>query len=79
MSIWADGSAGRPNRFDTGVVWTGIVAHDGNAEIWNFELAEPIVMPTATLPSIAHTPTADLVQVKTQAKGDKKKGEGGAA
>jgi len=39
-----------PNRFDTDIIWTGIVAHDGNADLWHFEFAEPVTMPTAALP-----------------------------
>jgi hypothetical protein len=62
-----------PNRFDTDAIWTGIVAHDGNSDLWHFELAEPVAAPTATLPQPVQSPAADLATVKNQAKGAKKK------
>jgi hypothetical protein len=69
-----------PNRFDTGIIWTGIVAHDGNVEIWNFELLPPIATPVTTLPTTAPTPAAaDLARVKNQAKRAENKGDSGAA
>jgi len=57
-----------PNRFDTDVLWTGIVARDGKTELWHFELAEPVAVSPVMLPAIPPTPAADLVTVKNQAK-----------
>jgi hypothetical protein len=68
-----------PNRFDTDIIWTGIVAHDGNADLWHFEFAEPVTMPTAALPHPVQPPAADLATVKNQAKDAKKKSDDGAA
>lgn len=63
-----------PNRFDTGIIWSGIVAHNENGhELWHFELAPRVVVPTATLPKPVHPPAGDLAKVKTQAKGASRK------
>jgi hypothetical protein len=63
-----------PNRFDTDIVWAGVVARDGKEDLWHFEIAEPVVAPVA-LPAPARTAAADLATVKNQAKrADRKKG-----
>jgi hypothetical protein len=62
-----------PNQFDTDIIWSGIIARQGDLELWHFELAEPVVAPTATLPAPAQAPATDLVKVKNQAKGANQK------
>ncbi len=57
-----------PNQFDTGIIWTGIVARDGHRELWNLELTAPALAPSATLPAPAPTPADDLVTLKNQDK-----------
>jgi hypothetical protein len=57
-----------PNQFDTGIIWTGVVAHDGNRALWHLELTAPTVPATATLPAPATTSADDLATVKNQAK-----------
>lgn len=62
-----------PNRFDTDIIWTGIVARENAVELWHFELPEPVVTPVTALPQPVHPPAADLAKVKNQAKGAKPK------
>jgi hypothetical protein len=64
-----------PNRFDTDIIWTGITAHDGDTELWHFELVPvPAVAPTVALPTRVQPSPADLVQLKNRAKeADRKK------
>jgi hypothetical protein len=57
-----------PNQFDTGILWTGVVAREGHRELWHLELNAPIVAATATLPAPATTSADDLATVKNQAK-----------
>lgn len=67
-----------PNQFDTGILWTGVVARDGNRELWNLELTAPIAVPVATLPAPAATSADDLATVKNQAKNaNRKQGDNG--
>lgn len=67
-----------PNRFDTGIIWTGIVAREGHRELWHLELTAPAATSVATLPTAATTLIEDLVTLKNQAKSaDKKGGHGG--
>jgi hypothetical protein len=69
-----------PNQFDTGVIWTGIVARSGHAELWNLELTAPVVAPAAVLPPPVQTSADDLASVKNQAKNaDRKQGGHGAS
>jgi hypothetical protein len=67
-----------PNRFDTDIIWSGVVARNGHAELWHFELTPPAVMPTAVLPAPVQAPTTELAKIKNQAKdaGRKKGGDG---
>jgi hypothetical protein len=65
-----------PNRFDTGVVWAGIVAREKKVHLWNFELTEPVVVPVTMLPAPVTPPTETLARLKPQAKDDKKKNDG---
>jgi hypothetical protein len=66
-----------PNRFDTGIIWTGIVARDGPVELWHFELT-PAAAPTAALPKPVQPQATDLAKVKNQAKdANRKKGGNG--
>lgn len=67
-----------PNQFDTGIIWTGIVARDGNTELWNLELTAPVSVPVTTLPTPEPTSAEDLATVKNQAKNaDRKQGDNG--
>lgn len=67
-----------PNQFDTGVIWTGIVARDGKRELWNLELTAPITTPIATLPAPVSTSADNLATVKNQAKNaNRKQGDNG--
>lgn len=61
-----------PNRFDTGIVWAGIVARENDAHLWHFELAEPVVVPVTTLPAPVQPQTETLVRLKDQSRKDKK-------
>jgi hypothetical protein len=63
-----------PNRFDTGIVWAGIVARAKKAHLWHFELTEPVVVPVTSLPQPVRPAASSLVSLKNQAK-DKKKDE----
>jgi hypothetical protein len=67
-----------PNQFDTGIIWTGVVARDGHRELWHLELTAPVSVPAATLPTPAATSADDLATVKNQAKNaDRKQGDNG--
>lgn len=67
-----------PNRFDTDIIWTGIVARENAAELWHFELVEPVAAPVVSLPQPAQPPAATLAKVKNQAKvAQRKKTEDG--
>jgi len=62
-----------PNRFDTDIIWSGIVAHEGTTELWQFELVEPVTVPVAALPPPIPMPTEDLARLKDQVKAAKYK------
>jgi hypothetical protein len=62
-----------PNQFDTDIVWCGVVAHQGDVELWHFELTAPMAVPTAALPAPAQPSTTELAKVKNQAKGANQK------
>jgi hypothetical protein len=62
-----------PNQFDTDIVWCGVVAHQGDVELWHFELTTPMAVPTAALPAPAQPSTTELAKVKNQAKGANQK------
>lgn len=68
-----------PNRFETGILWSGVVAHDASgALLWHFELELPAVAPAATIPHPVHSAAGDLAKLKTHVKGpDRKKSEDG--
>jgi hypothetical protein len=67
-----------PNRFDTGIIWSGVAARDGNRNFWKLELTAPIAAPDATLPAPAPTTADDLATLKNQAKNaDRKQGDNG--
>lgn len=68
-----------PNRFDTGIIWTGIVARHKNMHLWHFELTEPTVVPVVPLPQFAQPPAASLARLRHQiddGKRQKKDGDG---
>jgi hypothetical protein len=62
-----------PNRFDTDIIWSGVVAHDGATELWQFELVEPVTVPVAALPPPTPTLAEDLAKLKDQVKDAKQK------
>ena len=62
-----------PNQFDTGIIWTGVVARDGNRELWHLELTAPMSVPAATLPTSAPTSADDLATVKNHGKNANRK------
>lgn len=68
-----------PNRFDTGIIWSGIVAREGQTELWHHELTTPITVPAATLPQPIQPPAAALAKVKNRAQDADKKSEDGTA
>ena len=66
-----------PNRFDTDIIWTGIVAREGHVQLWHFELVAPAIAPVVPLPAPVQPPATDLAQLKNQTKedeDDRKKG-----
>ena len=67
-----------PNQFDTGILWTGVVARDGSRELWSLELTAPIAVPVARLSAPASTTADNLASVKNQAKNaNRKQGDNG--
>lgn len=69
-----------PNRFETGIIWVGIVARNNAQHLWHFELAEPVTaLPVVPIAAPEQPAVASLVKVKNQAKGrdeGKKDGRG---
>ena len=63
-----------PNRFDTNILWSGIVARNGNAPLWHFELVDTPTAPVIPIPAPAQPPAASLVKLKKQTE-EKKRGE----
>src|ERR1700723_906273 len=55
-----------PNRFDTGIIWAGIVAREKKTHLWHFELNEPVAVPVKTLPTPVQPSAASLVRLKDQ-------------
>jgi hypothetical protein len=55
-----------PNRFDTGILWTGVVAREKHVKLWHFELVEAAAVPVATIPIPAPRPAASLAKLKNQ-------------
>ncbi len=68
-----------PNRFDTGIIWSGVVAREGQTELWHQEFTMPVTAPAATLPHPVQPPADALAKVKNRAKGTEKKSEDGTA
>lgn len=66
-----------PNRFDTGIIWTGIVARDNTQHLWHFELAEPVTMPVVSIAAPEQPAAASLARVKNQVKDAKKEKKDG--
>lgn len=60
-----------PNRFDTDIVWAGIVARENKSHLWHFELTEPAVVPVMPLPAPVHPPASSLARLRNQAKDEK--------
>jgi hypothetical protein len=65
-----------PNRFETGVVWSGIVAREKKIHLWHFELTEPVVVPVTPMPQFAQPPAASLARLRNEVK-DRKREDGG--
>jgi hypothetical protein len=61
-----------PNRFDTGIVWAGIIAREKKIHLWHFELTAPVVVPVTSLPRPVQPPVSSLARLRNQAKDDKK-------
>jgi len=69
-----------PNRFETGIVWSGIVARDQQGHLWHFELTEPVVVPVVPVPMVAQPPAASLARLRGHPQDGayrKEKGDGG--
>jgi hypothetical protein len=66
-----------PNRFETGIVWAGIVAREGRGHLWHFELMEPVVVPVVPVPQFAQPPAASLARLRHQTKARQDKSGGG--
>jgi len=57
------------NRFETEVIWAGIVARKNDVDLWHFELTpERVEVPALPLPEHATGDTASLAKLKTTAK-----------
>jgi hypothetical protein len=55
------------NKFETQIVWSGIVARESDANLWHFELTEPTAPATAEVlefPPMSATDPSDLAKVK---------------
>lgn len=65
------------NRFETEIMWTGIVARENKTHLWHFELeAAPIEVPALVFPT-AQTSTAELAKIKDEKRApDQKKKDG---
>lgn len=61
-----------PNRFDTGIVWSGVVAREQDTHLWHFEFMEPVAVPVVPIPQPAQPSPASLVRLRNQAKGAKR-------
>lgn len=67
-----------PNQFETGILWTGVVAREGHRELWHLELTAPVSVPVATISPTVPTAADDLATVKNQAKNaNRKQGDNG--
>jgi hypothetical protein len=66
-----------PNRFETGIVWAGIVAREKKNHLWHFELTEPVVVPVVPIPTPVQPPAASLARLKNQAKDEKREKKDG--
>ena len=60
------------NQYDTEIVWTGIVTHDGDNVIWKFEFGED-AKPMTLRPAAEKKSTAKLAKVKKPDAEKKKK------
>lgn len=60
------------NQYDTDIVWTGIVARDGDNVIWSFEFGEG-AKPMVLRPAAEKKSTAKLAKVKKPEAEKKKK------
>lgn len=63
-----------PNRFDTSILWSGIVARDGHKPLWHFELVDLPVAPLIPIPAPVQPSAATLARLKNQTE-EKKSGE----
>jgi hypothetical protein len=66
-----------PNRFETGIFWSGIVAREKKAHLWHFEITEPVVVPVVPIPQPVQPPAASLVRLRNQAKDAKREKKDG--
>ena len=65
-----------PNRFDTGIDWTGIVARDRGSILWRSELVAPTAPSVVPMPTPVQPLAADLVKIKAHLKEQKKSDDG---
>jgi hypothetical protein len=68
-----------PNRFETGILWSGVVARENKIHLWHFELAEPVLVPVVSIPQPAQPPAASLARLRDQSKGNKREKKDGEA
>jgi hypothetical protein len=66
-----------PNRFDTGIIWAGIVARHKKTPLWHFELTEPALVPVVPIPQPVQPPTASLARLRNRAKDGKRENKDG--
>jgi hypothetical protein len=55
-----------PNRFETALVWTGVVARQSKSVLWHHELTTSAPATVVQLPFASGTTTADLAKLKDQ-------------
>lgn len=65
-----------PNQFETEILWTGIVAHDGDVKLWHYELTAPVTATVTPLPKPVHPPATELAKIKDQSKDKNRKQSG---
>ena len=63
-----------PNRFETDIIWTGIIAREAHASLWHFELVDTPAAPLIPIPAPVQPPPATLAKLKNQTE-EKKPGE----
>jgi hypothetical protein len=62
-----------PNRYDTGIVYTGLVAREDGVHLWHCDLPEPATASVPALPQPVSPPAASLAKLKNQNNDRKRK------